>query len=83
MQGRLFGFVRVVVGGQVFDLAVQALSLEKDADGNGRAGSSRTTGSSAFWSTTPCRRGGQGQIQRDGGSGPSSLPALPELTLKS
>jgi hypothetical protein len=32
-RGRLLGFVRVVVGGQVFDLAVQSLSFEKDGDG--------------------------------------------------
>ena len=32
-SGRLLGFVRVVVGGQVFDLAVQSLSFEKDGDG--------------------------------------------------
>jgi hypothetical protein len=35
-RGRLLGFVRVVIGGQVFDLAVQSLSFEKD--GNGLAG---------------------------------------------
>ena len=33
VSGRLLGFVRVVVGGQVFDLAVQSLSFEKDGDG--------------------------------------------------
>ncbi len=33
---RLLGFVRVVVGGQVFDLAVQSMSFEKD--GKGTAG---------------------------------------------
>lgn len=33
---RLLGFVRVVVGGQVFDLAVQSMSFEKD--GTGTAG---------------------------------------------
>jgi hypothetical protein len=32
-RARLLGFVRVVVGGQVFDLAVQSLSFEKDGDG--------------------------------------------------
>src|SRR4029079_12808399 len=32
-SGRLLGFVRVVVGGQVFDLAVQSLSFEKDSEG--------------------------------------------------
>ena len=30
MSGRLLGFVRVVVGGHVFDLAVQSVSLGKD-----------------------------------------------------
>jgi len=35
-SGRLLGFVRVVVGGQIFDLAVQSLSFEKD--GSGTAG---------------------------------------------
>jgi hypothetical protein len=30
VSGRLLGFVRVLVGGQVFDLAVQAVSFEKD-----------------------------------------------------
>lgn len=29
-QGRLLGVVRVVVGGQIFDLAVQSVSFEKD-----------------------------------------------------
>jgi hypothetical protein len=33
VSGRLLGFVRVVVGGQVFDLAVQSMSFEKDGDG--------------------------------------------------
>jgi hypothetical protein len=32
-EGRLLGFVRVVVGGQVFDLAVQSMSFEKDSNG--------------------------------------------------
>ena len=32
VDGRLLGFVRVVVGGQVFDLAVQSMSFEKDGD---------------------------------------------------
>jgi hypothetical protein len=32
-RGRLLGFVRVVVGGQVFDLAVQSLCFEKDSHG--------------------------------------------------
>ena len=32
VSGRLLGFVRVVVGGQVFDLAVQSVSFEKDSD---------------------------------------------------
>ena len=32
-RAQLRGFVRVVVGGQVFDLAVQSLSFEKDGDG--------------------------------------------------
>ncbi|MDB4947221.1 MAG: hypothetical protein JWP97_6755 [Labilithrix sp.] len=30
LSGKLLGFVRVVVGGQAFDLAVQSLSFEKD-----------------------------------------------------
>jgi hypothetical protein len=30
VSGRLLGFVRVVVGGQVFDLAVKSMSFEKD-----------------------------------------------------
>lgn len=33
VDGRLLGFVRVVVGGQVFDLAVQSMSFEKDSNG--------------------------------------------------
>jgi hypothetical protein len=32
-SGRLIGFVRVVVGGQVFDLTVQSMSFEKDGEG--------------------------------------------------
>jgi hypothetical protein len=32
VTGRLLGFVRVLVGGHVFDLPVQAVSLEKDGD---------------------------------------------------
>lgn len=32
-NGKLVGFVRVVVGGRAFDLAVQAMSFEKDSDG--------------------------------------------------
>ena len=32
LSGKLLGFVRVVVGGQAFDLAVQSLSFEKDGD---------------------------------------------------
>lgn len=35
-SGRLIGFVRVVVGGKVFDLAVESMSFEKD--GSGTAG---------------------------------------------
>jgi hypothetical protein len=31
-SGRLLGFVRVLVGGHVFDLPVQAVSFEKDGD---------------------------------------------------
>lgn len=31
-SGNLLGFVRVVVGGHVFDLAVQSMSLEQDGD---------------------------------------------------
>ena len=30
VSGRLLGFVRVLIGGQQFDLAVQAMSFEKD-----------------------------------------------------
>jgi hypothetical protein len=30
VQGRLLGFVRVVVGGQAFDLPIQAVTFEKD-----------------------------------------------------
>ena len=33
LSGRLLGFVRVVVGGQAFELAVQSMSFEKDGDG--------------------------------------------------
>lgn len=32
LQGRLLGFVRVVVGGQSFDLPIQAVAFEKDTD---------------------------------------------------
>lgn len=32
-EGRLLGFVRVLVGGQVFDLPVRAVSFEKDGEG--------------------------------------------------
>lgn len=32
LSGRLLGFVRVLVGSQVFHLPVQALSFEKDGD---------------------------------------------------
>ncbi len=32
MSGRLLGFVRVLVGGRVFDLPVQAVSFDKDGD---------------------------------------------------
>jgi len=32
LSGKLLGFVRVVVGGHVFDLAVQSMSLEKDGE---------------------------------------------------
>jgi hypothetical protein len=32
VSGRLLGFVRVLVGGHVFNLAVQAVSFEKDGD---------------------------------------------------
>jgi hypothetical protein len=32
LSGRLLGIVRVVVGGQVFELAVQSMSFEKDSD---------------------------------------------------
>lgn len=31
-EGRLLGFVRVMVGGRVFQLPVQAVSFEKDGD---------------------------------------------------
>lgn len=30
VSGKLLGFVRVVVGGHVFDLAVQSIHIEKD-----------------------------------------------------
>lgn len=33
VSGRLLGFVRVVVGGQAFELAVQSMSFEKDGEG--------------------------------------------------
>ena len=33
VSGRLLGFVRVVVGGKVFDLAVQSMSFGKDGEG--------------------------------------------------
>jgi hypothetical protein len=33
LSGRLLGFVRVVVGGQAFELAVQSMSFEKDSEG--------------------------------------------------
>lgn len=32
VSGRLLGFVRVLVGGHVFELPVQAVSFEKDSD---------------------------------------------------
>ncbi len=32
-DGKLLGFIRVVVGGHAFDLAVQSMSLEKDGEG--------------------------------------------------
>lgn len=32
ISGRLLGFVRVLIGGQQFDLAVQGMSLEKDGE---------------------------------------------------
>jgi hypothetical protein len=32
VSGRLLGFVRVVVGAHVFDLPVQAVTIEKDGD---------------------------------------------------
>lgn len=32
VAGNLLGFVRVVVGGQAFDLTVQSVSLDKDTD---------------------------------------------------
>ena len=32
VSGRLLGFVRVLVGSQVFNLPVQAMSFEKDGD---------------------------------------------------
>jgi hypothetical protein len=32
LSGRLLGFVRVLVGGHVFDLPVQAVSFDKDGD---------------------------------------------------
>lgn len=31
-RARLLGLVRVVIGGQVFDLAVQSITFEKDSD---------------------------------------------------
>jgi len=33
VSGKLLGFVRVVVGGQAFELAVQSMSFEKDGEG--------------------------------------------------
>jgi len=32
VTGRLLGFVRVLIGGHVHDLAVQAVTLDKDGD---------------------------------------------------
>jgi hypothetical protein len=32
LEGRLLGFVRVLVGSRVFDLPVQAVSFEKDSE---------------------------------------------------
>lgn len=37
VQGRLLGFVRVVVGGRAFDLPIQAMTFEKDVDGSDHA----------------------------------------------
>jgi hypothetical protein len=34
VQGRLLGFVRVVVGGRAFDLPIQAMIFEKDLEGS-------------------------------------------------
>ena len=38
LQGRLLGFVRVVVGGQAYDLPIQAVAFEKDTDASAPAG---------------------------------------------
>ena len=32
ISGRLLGFVRVLIGGQQFELAVQSMTFEKDGD---------------------------------------------------
>ena len=34
VSGRLLGFVRVLIGGQQFELAVQGMSFEKDSERN-------------------------------------------------
>ena len=34
VSGRLLGFVRVLIGGQSFELAVQGMSFEKDSERN-------------------------------------------------
>lgn len=38
LQGRLLGFVRVVVGGKAFDLPIQAMTFEKDTAGENAPG---------------------------------------------
>ncbi len=38
LQGRLLGFVRVVVGGKAFDLPIQAVTFEKDTADDHQAG---------------------------------------------
>ena len=63
LSGRLLGFVRVVVGGQAFDLAVQSMSVERD--GKGVAG--------GFFSN-----GGQLGILVDEAASPSEAKALIE-----
>ena len=80
-RARLLGFARVVVGGQVFDLAVQSLPFEKDGDGT--AGGFFSKDGQLGILVDDSVGASKAKAQNRAGNcrgGPPSLAACPQLT---